>query len=101
MSRSRDGGRCFMPHEYRNRRPAENLTRLGQENGKSSQLPDPGMVTWGPGRDPAKPAAPCPDRRNERLEGPDASVCHGLKSLRGARQVSLAFGGGASGCFGT
>ena len=59
MSRSRDGGRCFMPHEYRNRRPAENLTRVGQENGKSSQLPGPGMVTWGPGRDPAKPAAPC------------------------------------------
>src|SRR5262245_65589734 len=50
----------IISHEYRKRRPAENLTRVGQIRAINSRSPDRRMVSWGDERNPTKSAAACP-----------------------------------------
>src|SRR5262245_51778510 len=64
----------FIPQPYRKRRPAENLTPVGQKNCKKPPDRPTRRVRWGHERDPAKPARPRPERRRKRLEGPDGTV---------------------------
>src|SRR5262249_9705825 len=45
----------FIPHGYRNRRPAENLTPVGKKSEKSLLSPGPVSVRWGRQRGPQCP----------------------------------------------